>query len=185
MTLCVTSALMLVRCAEKHARLITRTSLAPLYVPCISPEARLLTARDARGRALLVKRLHAPSPPLTMDAHEVPAPPMKASRSSTSAPSPAQTGLSTLPVSAIATGNGAERHAGMRLAASYVNFYICNGAVIAPVFGGTAATSDCAALAVLAEAFPGRHIIGIAARDILLGGGNIHCITQQQPHLFA
>ncbi len=70
------------------------------------------------------------------------------------------------------------RRAGDRLAASYINFYIANGGVIAPTFGSP---YDAAALETLARLFPDRCIVGIPAREILLGGGNIHCITQQQP----
>lgn len=70
------------------------------------------------------------------------------------------------------------RTAGERLAASYVNFYIANKAVIVPQFGDPA---DTAAISTLAALFPEREIIPIAARDILIGGGNIHCITQQIP----
>jgi agmatine deiminase len=70
------------------------------------------------------------------------------------------------------------RKAGDRMAASYVNFYIANGAVIAPLFGDPA---DRPALEKLKELFPNREVVGIYAREILLGGGNIHCITQQQP----
>jgi len=70
------------------------------------------------------------------------------------------------------------RAAGERLAASYVNFYIANGAVIAPSFG---VETDDPARAVLARCFPDREIVMVPAREILLGGGNIHCITQQQP----
>jgi len=80
------------------------------------------------------------------------------------------------------------REVGERLAASYVNFYISNGAVVYPMFGskqaGTSTAnveSDEYAAKVLAQAFPNREIIGIDARVILLGGGNIHCITQQIP----
>ena len=69
--------------------------------------------------------------------------------------------------------------AGMPLAVSYVNFYICNGGVIAPTFNDPDA--DAAAQAVLSDVFPGRVVVGVPARDILLGGGGIHCITQQQP----
>jgi agmatine deiminase len=70
------------------------------------------------------------------------------------------------------------RAAGARLAASYVNFYIANGAIIAPAFG---VETDAAAREVLARVFPEREIVTVPAREILLGGGNIHCITQQQP----
>lgn len=70
------------------------------------------------------------------------------------------------------------REAGERLAASYVNFYLSNGGVIVPQFGDV---NDSAALRILGECFPEREIVPIPARDILLGGGNIHCITQQIP----
>ena len=70
------------------------------------------------------------------------------------------------------------REAGERLAASYVNFYLSNGGVIVPQFGDEA---DQKAVEILGRVFPERRIYPIAARDILLGGGNIHCITQQIP----
>lgn len=73
------------------------------------------------------------------------------------------------------------REPGDRLAGSYANFYIANSAVLVPQFGGENAASDAHALAILREAFPTRRVIGIDARAILLGGGNIHCITQQIP----
>ena len=70
------------------------------------------------------------------------------------------------------------RTPGERLAASYVNFYISNGAVVMPFFGDPA---DEPAKEKLSELFPTRKIIPVYARDILIGGGNIHCITQQIP----
>ncbi len=70
------------------------------------------------------------------------------------------------------------REVGDRLAASYVNFYISNSAVLVPQFGDP---MDSAAVEILEKCFPDRTIYPIAARDILLGGGNIHCITQQIP----
>ena len=73
------------------------------------------------------------------------------------------------------------REAGERLAASYVNFYFANGIALVPQFGGENAESDARAVRILAELCPERKIVPIAARDILLGGGNIHCITQQVP----
>ena len=75
-----------------------------------------------------------------------------------------------------------EREVGERLAASYVNFYFSNGAVILPAFGGENSESDAKAAHIMSELCPEREIIQIAARDILLGGGNIHCITQQIPY---
>jgi len=73
------------------------------------------------------------------------------------------------------------REAGERLAASYVNFYFANRIALVPQFGGENAESDARAVGILAELCPERKIVPIAARDILLGGGNIHCITQQVP----
>lgn len=70
------------------------------------------------------------------------------------------------------------REAGERLAASYVNFYITNGAVLVPAFGDI---NDDRAVDVLSELFPGRKICKVPARTIIVGGGNIHCITQQIP----
>lgn len=70
------------------------------------------------------------------------------------------------------------RNEGDRLAASYANFYICNGGVVYPCFGDD---NDEKAKKTLEEAFPERKVVGIYAREILLGGGNIHCITQQVP----
>lgn len=71
------------------------------------------------------------------------------------------------------------RNEGDRLPASYVNYYNCNGAVILPVFGDD--ERDQAAIRLLQELLPDRQIEPIYAREILLGGGNIHCITQQVP----
>ena len=73
------------------------------------------------------------------------------------------------------------REAGERLAASYVNFYFSNGAVILPAFGGENEDSDRRAAEILHRLCPGRKVMSVFARDILLGGGNIHCITQQIP----
>ena len=73
------------------------------------------------------------------------------------------------------------RDVGERLAASYVNFYVLNGAVLVPQFGDGNAESDKRALEILSALFPDREVTGISARAILLGGGNIHCITQQIP----
>lgn len=73
------------------------------------------------------------------------------------------------------------REVGERLAASYVNFYICNHAVLLPQFGGENAKSDERAAGILENLFPDREIVKIPARDIIVGGGNIHCITQQIP----
>lgn len=72
------------------------------------------------------------------------------------------------------------REVGERLAASYVNFYIANDSVLVPQFGDT---NDSVALEIIGKCFPTRRVVGIEARDILTGGGNIHCITQQIPRV--
>ena len=71
-----------------------------------------------------------------------------------------------------------EREAGERMAASYVNFYISNGGIILPQFGDE---NDKRAVEILQKCFPERRIYPIDARAIIVGGGNIHCITQQIP----
>jgi agmatine deiminase len=65
-----------------------------------------------------------------------------------------------------------------RLPASYVNFYIANGIVLVPTFNDP---NDRIALDKLAALFPDRQIVPIACRDLVLGLGTIHCMTQQQP----
>ncbi len=64
-------------------------------------------------------------------------------------------------------------------AAGYVNFYVCNGAVLMPEFGD--AESDGLAKETLENAFPKREVIPINIDAIAAGGGGIHCTTQQQP----
>lgn len=70
------------------------------------------------------------------------------------------------------------RQEGDRLAASYVNYYTGNGFIALPVFNDP---NDQKAIDKLKELYPDRVIEPIYAREILLGGGNIHCITQQVP----
>ncbi|VAI17626.1 unnamed protein product [Triticum turgidum subsp. durum] len=66
-----------------------------------------------------------------------------------------------------------------RLAGSYVNFYIANGGVVAPAFGDK---WDEEARKVLEKVFPKHEVVMVeGGREIVLGGGNIHCATQQQP----
>ncbi len=108
--------------------------------------------RDAKGRAIRVRKLPIPSRPICVEDEDL---------------------------EGYVFEDGEDiREAGERLAASYVNFYITNGSVIYPVFGDP---NDASAGEILAECFPDRNICPIPARDILLGGGNIHCITQQIP----
>jgi len=112
---------------------------------------RLNDARDARGRRLKVTRLPMPGP-LYMSAREA-------------------RGI-------IAREGTKPRLAGERLAGSYVNFYIANGGIVMPLLD---ARTDRLAARRIRALFPGRRVLGVPAREILLGGGNIHCITQQIP----
>ncbi len=107
---------------------------------------------DARGRKLVIRKLPIPKRPVLVEKSEL-------------------EGLSFAPGEDV-------REEGDRLAASYVNYYVCNAGVLVPQFGDE---SDAAALEILGDCFPGRQIKPLAAREILLGGGNIHCVTQQIP----
>lgn len=78
----------------------------------------------------------------------------------------------------IEVSEGMSREAGERLSASYANFLIVNGYVFLPLLDDR---TDAEAISVLQSAMPDHQIIGIPTREVLLGGGNIHCITQQIP----
>ena len=67
---------------------------------------------------------------------------------------------------------------GVRLPASYANFYIGNAAVIVPTFNDP---NDRVALGILGELFRDRPVVGIHAVDLVWGFGSLHCLTQQQP----
>lgn len=71
-----------------------------------------------------------------------------------------------------------QRQTGERLAASYVNFYISNDSILVPQFGDE---HDALAVEILRSVSGRRRVIPIMARSIIVGGGNIHCITQQIP----
>jgi len=119
----------------------------------ISREAleRLQSATDARGRPLEVVRIPSPGP-LRIREDEA-------------------RGVDAVPGSL-------PRRAGERLAASYVNFYLGTRRIVFPLLD---ARFDEAAADVLRGCFPDRDVVGVPTREILLGGGNIHCITQQVP----
>jgi len=123
----------------------------PQYERSAEAQAVLAEALDARGRRLIVHKLEQPDPVRITEEESAGVDSIEG----------------TLP-----------RRPGDRMAASYVNFYMANGGIVAPTFG---APQDAAALAALARLFPDREVVGVAAREILLGGGNIHCIVQQQP----
>lgn len=67
---------------------------------------------------------------------------------------------------------------GKWIAATYINFYASNGGIVAPVYNDP---NDKAALAVLRETFPDREVVDVNSVYIGLGGGSVHCITQQRP----
>jgi agmatine deiminase len=67
---------------------------------------------------------------------------------------------------------------GLRLPASYANFYIANSCVLVPTFDDPA---DELALSTLRDCFPGRRIVGIDCQELIWGLGTFHCLTQQQP----
>jgi agmatine deiminase len=67
---------------------------------------------------------------------------------------------------------------GIRLPASYANFYIANGIVIVPTFNDPA---DRDALGILSDLFPDREVVGIHCVDLVWGFGTLHCMTQQEP----
>ncbi len=123
----------------------------PQYEISFDAYERLSNATDAKGRKFEVHKIHQPTP-MTISTEE-------------SAFVDAVDG--TLP-----------RIAGDRMAGSYINFYIANRGIVAPLFDDPA---DQVAIDILKQLFPDRDVIGVKAREILLGGGNIHCITQQQP----
>ena len=111
----------------------------------------LSESTDAKGRKFKIHKLYQPKP-VTITAEEC-------------------EGLDTMDFEPTRTP-------GERLAASYVNFYISNKAVVMPYFNDPA---DERAKETLQKLFPDRKIVPIYARDVLIGGGNIHCITQQIP----
>ncbi len=112
---------------------------------------RLREARDAGGRRLKVHKLPQPGPLL----------------------------ITKQEAAGVDTCEGTRpRQAGDRMAGSYVNSYIANRRVVMPLLDPR---TDARALRIVKRLFPRREVVGVPAREILLGGGNIHCITQQQP----
>ncbi|KAM0060396.1 putative agmatine deiminase [Helianthus debilis subsp. tardiflorus] len=131
----------------------TDDSSDPQYERAVEAFTVLSNSTDAHGRKFEVIKLHVPGP-LYMTDEEA--------------------------AGFVQVGEAKPRLPGTRLAASYVNFYIANGGIIAPQFGDPKWDEE--AVRVLSRAFPDRQVVTIeGAREIVLGGGNIHCITQQQP----
>ncbi|MCQ2468044.1 MAG: agmatine deiminase [Clostridia bacterium] len=108
--------------------------------------------RDAKGRKIKVHKMPLPAVPVVITEHDA-------------AGYVYEEGEDT-------------REVGEKLAASYANFYITNKHVIVPQFGDP---NDKVACDILAKLFPDREVYPIMARSIIVGGGNIHCITQQIP----
>jgi agmatine deiminase len=111
----------------------------------------LMSVTDAQNRRLVLTKIHQPDPILLTQEEAD---------------------------GVVAIEGTLPRKAGDRMAASYVNFYFCNGAAIIPTFGDR---HDNLALQTYRTLMPDRQIVGVPSREILLGGGNIHCITQQEP----
>jgi len=123
----------------------------PQYGRSMAALAVLESVTDAKGRALEVVKLQQPGP-IFITAEEA---------------AGVDSVEGTLP-----------REEGDRLAGSYVNSYIGNDIVVLPVFGDQ---HDDAAVAEYTKMFAPRRVVTVPGREILLGGGNVHCITQQVP----
>jgi agmatine deiminase len=123
----------------------------PQYKISVDAYERLKSARDAKGRKIKIHKLPQPGPLY-------------------------RTRDESQGVDVVDGGMG--RKAAERLAASYVNFYLGNSTVVMPLLDPK---RDRVAANKLKRLFPERRVIGVQAREILLGGGNIHCITQQVP----
>lgn len=123
----------------------------PQYAIARAAYETLRASQDARGRTLEVHTIVQPGP-LYFTDEELDVP---------------DTGMVSV-----------EFAAGDRLPVSYINFYIANGGLVVPTYD---VPQDAPALAKLADLFPEREVVGVYAREIALGGGGIHCITQQQP----
>jgi agmatine deiminase len=126
------------------------------YRNCRDAYATLESATDAKGRSLVLHKIYLPSPLYFSDDGDVDG---------------------NIPAEITTT---VTRVMGTRMAASYANFYIANHAVIVPQFQDP--MYDGKAVEVLQSLFPERIVVGINnSRNILYGGGNVHCITQQVP----
>jgi agmatine deiminase len=93
-------------------------------------------------------------------------------------PLPGPLFLSQEEAAGVEPSQGMARSAGERLAASYANFLITNGRIVFPLLDPA---HDGEARDILRSVFPEHEIVGVDGHEIILGGGNIHCITQQIP----
>jgi len=123
----------------------------PNYSRCHAAMDVLQSSTDARGRSFTVHKMPIPGPLYATEAECAGVDPMDGSQ---------------------------ERNPSVRLAGSYVNFLIVNGGIIAPSFDDPL---DNQAREILQNLFPQHEVVMVPGRELLLGGGNIHCLTQQQP----
>ena len=112
----------------------------------------LSSTTDAKGRKLVIRKLHIPDPILLTEEE--------------------RDGMDQV-------CEGWPPEAGTRLPASYANYSTANGGIVYPLFGDE--RHDREAADVLAEAYPDRKVVGVECHEMFLGGGNVHCATQQQP----
>ena len=115
----------------------------------------LMEQSDANGRKFVVHKLPIPDVPICFTADDI-------------------AGMT------FAVGEDT-REIGECLAASYVNFYFTNHSVLLPQFGGENRISDERALNIMRKLCPNRTVVPIPAIELIKGGGNIHCLTQQIP----
>ena len=170
----------------------------PQYEISREAEKAILSTLDARGRKIEVVKIPQPprscytreeidsfSIPTEIDSFSIPT-----EKKAFVPPSLKSINLKSL----VASIQG--RRVGDRLALSYANFLICNGGIVAPSFGSDpeglggpdfeeqAKKTDAEAERILRDCFPGRKVVMVKmGREIALGGGNIHCLTQQQPRI--
>lgn len=124
----------------------------PFYTECQEAYKTLSEATDAKGRKLKVHKLCMPVEPTYMTQEQVDAIDLVEG---------------TIP-----------RTPEDPCIASYMNFLIVNGGVIVPQYGDV---NDQLALEQIQEMFPNHKVVGVQTAEVVYGGGNIHCITQQQP----
>ena len=127
----------------------------PQYALSRADYEYLLRETDAKGRRLVIHKLPIPDHPVCVTKDDL--------------------------VNFVFEPGEDTRTEGERLAASYVNFYFTNDSVLLPQFGGENTASDARAVEILRRLCPNRRIVPVSSRVILLGGGNIHCVTQQIP----
>ena len=124
----------------------------PQYKRSKAAYDHLINIKDATGRKLIVHKMHIPDDIFITEEEAM---------------------------GVVNSGEAVPRVAGDRLAASYVNFIMPNGAIIFPTFGD--AKYDKLAEEQFKLIFPERQVIGFYSRELLLGGGNLHCLSQHQP----